>query len=221
MIFRYAYLGYKRIQLKRFLQGAHNARQTQHAALLAKIYRNASSAYGRDHGFSEIHSVGDFRTRQPIMSFEDVEPYVERVMRGEVTAMFSPETRVRMFAMSDGIGRLKVIWPDLKETVIGQAKPNRLYSIRYQPAAAEPPPDEPSSTLFKQLNFPAAKQHLQRENTRKLLVAIATRRLVGHDHRLRRIVCSWLGRVIFSTTVTSRPAMPITCSSRSIPIANT
>ena len=102
MIFRYAYLGHKRLQLKRFLHGAHNARQAQHAALLAKIYRNASSAYGRDHGFREIRNVGDFRTRQPIMSFEDVEPYVERVMRGDVTAMFSPETRVRMFAMSSG-----------------------------------------------------------------------------------------------------------------------
>ncbi len=102
MIFRYAYLGHKRLQLKRFLHGAQNARQTQHAALLAKIYRNASSAYGRDHGFSEIRNVGDFRARQPIMSFEDVEPYVERVMRGDVTAMFSPETRVRMFAMSSG-----------------------------------------------------------------------------------------------------------------------
>ncbi len=73
----------------------------------------------------------------------------------------SSDDHVRMFAMSDGIGRLKVIWPDLKETVIGQAEPNRLYSIRYQPAAAEPPPDEPSSTLFKQLNFPAAKQHVE------------------------------------------------------------
>jgi hypothetical protein len=102
MIFRYAYLGHKRLQLQRFLHGARNARQTQHASLLAKIYRNASSAYGRDHGFREIHNVGDFRTRQPIMSFEDVEPYVERVMRGDVTAMFSPETRVRMFAMSSG-----------------------------------------------------------------------------------------------------------------------
>ena len=102
MIFRYVYLGYKRIQLRRFLRGARDARQTQHASLLTKIHRNASSAYGRDHGFSEIRTADDFRDRQPIMSFEDVEPYVERVMRGDVTAMFSPETRVRMFAMSSG-----------------------------------------------------------------------------------------------------------------------
>ena len=73
----------------------------------------------------------------------------------------SSDDHVRVFAMPGGIGRLKVIWPDLKETVIGQAEPNRLYWVRYQPGPAKLSPEEPASTLFKQLNFPAAKQHVE------------------------------------------------------------
>lgn len=68
---------------------------------MEKIRRHANSDYGRDHGFSEIRSIADFR-RQPISTYEDFRPYIARALEGETTAMFAPDTRVLMFAMTSG-----------------------------------------------------------------------------------------------------------------------
>lgn len=102
MIHRYAYLAGLRVLLRRFRVQAKQAQQVQHDALMAKVRRNAASDYGRHHGFGDMHSVEDFRRRHPITRYEDVEPYVRQVMQGNVRAMFAPETKVHMFAVSSG-----------------------------------------------------------------------------------------------------------------------
>ncbi len=73
----------------------------------------------------------------------------------------SSDDPMRVFAMSRGTARLKVTWPDLTETVVGQAEPNRLYQIRYQAAPAKPSRDEAASPLFSLLKFPEARQHVE------------------------------------------------------------
>ena len=73
----------------------------------------------------------------------------------------SSDDPMRVFAMSRGTARLKVTWPDLTETVVGQAEPNRLYQVRYQAAPANPPRDEAASPLFSLLKFPEARQHVE------------------------------------------------------------
>jgi len=102
MYLRYAYLAALRLRLKRFRFNARRAREFQHRALLDKIRRNARSSFGRDHGFSSIRTVADFRRSQPIRNYDDHHPYIQRVLEGEVTALFSPGTRVLMFAMTSG-----------------------------------------------------------------------------------------------------------------------
>ena len=99
---RYAYLAWLRARLRNFRAAAENARDTQHQTLLAKVSRNADSAFGRDYGFDEIRTVADFRARVPVLSYEDHRPYIARVLNGDVTAMFSPGTKVLMFAMTSG-----------------------------------------------------------------------------------------------------------------------
>ena len=61
VIVRYAYLAWLRARLHRFTRAAAQAREIQHETLLAKIARNAESAFGRDHGFANIRTVADFR----------------------------------------------------------------------------------------------------------------------------------------------------------------
>jgi hypothetical protein len=102
LIVRYAYLAWLRARLRRFTAAAARARELQHKTLLAKVSRNADSAFGRDFGFSSIRTAADFRARVPVLSYEDHRPYISRVLNGEVTALFAPGTRVLMFAMTSG-----------------------------------------------------------------------------------------------------------------------
>ncbi len=102
MIARYVYLAWVRHRLNRFLADTRRAREIQHEVLLRKIARNANSDFGRAYGFANIRSVADFRKQLPILTYEDHHPYMLRVLNGEVTALFAPNTRVLMFAMTSG-----------------------------------------------------------------------------------------------------------------------
>jgi hypothetical protein len=102
MILRYMYLAALRMRLKRFRFDARRARDFQHRALLAKIRRNERSDFGRDHGFSAMRTVTDFRRRQPIVGYDEHHPYIHRVLHGDVSALFAPGTRILMFAMTSG-----------------------------------------------------------------------------------------------------------------------
>jgi GH3 auxin-responsive promoter len=102
MIGRYAYLAWLQHRLHRFLVHAKRAREFQHRALLRKIAGNAASDFGRAHGFAELRTVSEIRKRLPILTYEDHHPYVQRVLEGDITALFAPGTRVLMFAMTSG-----------------------------------------------------------------------------------------------------------------------
>lgn len=99
---RYAFLAYKNARVRRFLNDAPRAREVQREVLLGKLAKCANSDYGKEHGFGVIRSVEDFRKRIPISTYEDFRPYIDRVMQGEVTAMFAPGTRILMYAMTSG-----------------------------------------------------------------------------------------------------------------------
>jgi hypothetical protein len=102
MFGRHLYLTYLRYRLRRFLADAGRAREIQHRTLLRKIARNADSNFGRAYRFAELRTVADVRKRLPILAYEEHQAYLERVLEGDTTALFSPGTRVLMFAMTSG-----------------------------------------------------------------------------------------------------------------------
>ncbi len=102
MIVRYAYIAALRMRLKRFRFDARRAKEVQQRTLLAKIRRHANSDFGRDHAFSQINSVADFRRHLHVATYDDHHPYIERVLHGDVTAMFAPGSQILMFAMTSG-----------------------------------------------------------------------------------------------------------------------
>lgn len=99
---RLAFLAFKNSRLRRFLNDAPRAREVQREVLLSKLACCADSEFGRAHRFNEIRSVEDFRRRLTITTYEDYRPYIDRVMRGDVAAMFAPGTPILMFAMTSG-----------------------------------------------------------------------------------------------------------------------
>jgi hypothetical protein len=102
MLLRLTYVWMRNRGVQRFLAGARRARRVQHEVLWAKLRRNAQSDFGRDHCLADIRSLQDFRRQLPISTYEDYRPYVERVKRGQIDAMFGPGGRVLMFALTSG-----------------------------------------------------------------------------------------------------------------------
>ena len=54
-------------------------------ALLAKA---KSTAFGQDHGFETIHTYPDFKKRVPIRDYEQLRPYIDRLVAGEANVLW-------------------------------------------------------------------------------------------------------------------------------------
>jgi GH3 auxin-responsive promoter len=88
--------------MRRFHRNLGRMTPIQEQVLLEKVCRNAQSDFGRDHGFASIRSVDDFRRAVPVSTYDDYEPYIDKVRHGQGSAMFGPGQTVRMFAMTSG-----------------------------------------------------------------------------------------------------------------------
>ncbi|HEY0897178.1 MAG TPA: GH3 auxin-responsive promoter family protein [Sphingobacteriaceae bacterium] len=55
----------------------------QTRVLQTLVQKAEHTAFGRDHGFSEIRSYADFKQRVPVRDYEDLRPYIDRVVKGE------------------------------------------------------------------------------------------------------------------------------------------
>jgi GH3 auxin-responsive promoter len=67
-----------------WLRRAQKNPEAAQAALLDRLLRaNASSAYGQKFGFSRLHNVREFRRAVPIVGYDDLSPWIERIKAGE------------------------------------------------------------------------------------------------------------------------------------------
>lgn len=58
------------------------------------------TAYGRQYGFDTLQSVKDFQQTVPIITYEDLQPYINQMMAGEENVLWN--TPVEWFAKSSG-----------------------------------------------------------------------------------------------------------------------
>lgn len=70
-----------------------NAVQDQQDLLLHLVKTAEKTLFGREHQFENIHSVEDFQKHVPVLDYEDLKPYIEKVKRGQA----------------------KILWPGLPE----------------------------------------------------------------------------------------------------------
>jgi hypothetical protein len=52
------------------------------------VAKAGNTAFGRDHGFSEIRDYEDFKKAVPIRDYEDLKHYVERIKNGEIDVLW-------------------------------------------------------------------------------------------------------------------------------------
>ena len=74
---------YKKTQL-----WANNPVATQQAVFESLIKEAKQTQFGKDHHFDQIKTTEDFAKRVPIRDYEDLKPYVEKVVKGEENVLW-------------------------------------------------------------------------------------------------------------------------------------
>ena len=71
----------------RFRAALHRPRAPQLALLREHLRQNADTHYGRSHQFDSITSYEEFRRRVPMVSYDELTPWIERICRGEFNVL--------------------------------------------------------------------------------------------------------------------------------------
>jgi hypothetical protein len=85
---------------KRFHAALADPEGTQRELLAGLVHRNAGTAFGRRHGFPAIRTAEEFQERVPLSTWDDYEPWVERIAAGEQGVL--TKARVRILELSSG-----------------------------------------------------------------------------------------------------------------------
>ena len=68
---------------KRIYAWAYNPYKTQDKVFKKLISKAKNTAFGKDHDFKNIRNYNDFKNNISISDYEDLRPYVDRVVAGE------------------------------------------------------------------------------------------------------------------------------------------
>lgn len=93
---------------KRFSHALHEPEHAQRIILRRLLARNGNSAYGRAHGFDGIRDYKEFRARVPVVGYEELEPWIARIRRGEASVL-TREPVTRLLPTSGSTGGCKLI----------------------------------------------------------------------------------------------------------------
>jgi hypothetical protein len=85
---------------KRWERRTADPRAAQNELLLRILRRNQNTAFGRDHGFHGINSIGNYRSQVPIGDYERFRPYVKRASEGGRDVLTADP--ILMFALTSG-----------------------------------------------------------------------------------------------------------------------
>ena len=68
---------------QRFRRARRNPRRVQEEILATFLRGNAGSCYGQKYDYTSITSVEEFQKRVPIVTYEELEPWIHRIISGE------------------------------------------------------------------------------------------------------------------------------------------
>jgi hypothetical protein len=66
----------------RYRAAVRDQRRTQEKILLHFLRANSGSAYGQRYGYRRLRSVRQFQETVPVVSYDDLEPWIEQIRRG-------------------------------------------------------------------------------------------------------------------------------------------
>jgi len=74
--------------------------ETQHEVLTKLLDTAKNTEWGKKYDFQSINALNQFKQRLPIQTYEDIEPYVDRLRQGEQNILWPSE--IKWFAKSSG-----------------------------------------------------------------------------------------------------------------------
>lgn len=69
-------------------QWANSPVETQQKAFASLIAKAKDTAFGKDHGFNAIQTYKDFTAKVPVRDYEQLKPYVDRMVAGEENVLW-------------------------------------------------------------------------------------------------------------------------------------
>lgn len=111
----------------RFLAAARNPRKAQLDRLFSILRRAQGTVFGREHAFSEVRTLGDYRRHVPIRGWETFEPYVERMLAGESGVLV--DDRPMLYARSSGTTGTPKHVPVTEAFLEEYSRPRRVFAL--------------------------------------------------------------------------------------------
>ena len=74
---------FAKLAVKKVKKWSEKPLETQKAVLLELVASARSTAFGKDHGFENIHNYEDFKKAVPVNDYEGLRSYADRVKKGE------------------------------------------------------------------------------------------------------------------------------------------
>jgi phenylacetate-coenzyme A ligase PaaK-like adenylate-forming protein len=74
---------FAKIATKKVFKWANKPHKTQDKVFKNLIHKAKETAFGKDHDFKNILTYDDFKSRVKIADYEDLKPYVDRIVAGE------------------------------------------------------------------------------------------------------------------------------------------
>ena len=88
-------------KIRQFENATKSPQEVQQKLLLSILRKHQNTAFARDHHFSSIKSIDAFRNNIGVAGYETIEPYMNRVLKGETSALLA-DRRIHMFALTSG-----------------------------------------------------------------------------------------------------------------------
>ena len=101
----------------RFMKSLERVDAVQQHVLRRVLSRMAGSDYCHRYGLHRVRTAADLRRAAPLVTYEQLRPYVERLCAGEITALFRPGERIHMFATSSGTTARRKLIPVTSEFI--------------------------------------------------------------------------------------------------------
>lgn len=95
-------IGRRITQIERFIE---QPIETQKGVLFSQLFLAEETEYGKKYGFKNIKTLDDFKAQVPLVTYEDIAPYIEKTRQGAADIIWPGH--IKQFAKSSGTTNAK------------------------------------------------------------------------------------------------------------------